>query len=193
MCCTDTSKLGFQVEEEREAWGLHTVRPSGSALMVPGDAWGQGSEPQLTDIYLIRGCVCTCVHPCSCTFTLSMCLSLVACLLALHAGSRAVLNGSSPFSMLLSLPLSLWRSGPLGKAPHSPAGLGIFLSSAGLVGVPLASGLSQITGYIDAVAQVVWLLGSPGPGLTHRASSSFCPGLICSHRSVLSIILLYTW
>lgn len=165
VCWTDRSKLGFQVEEEREAQGLHVVRRSGRPLMVPGDTWGQGSEPQLTDTYLIRVCVCTCVHPCPCTFTLSMCLSLVACLLALHAGSRVVLNGSSLFSMLLLLPLSLWRSGSLGKAPHSSAGLGMFLSSAGLVRVSLASGLSVIIGYIDAVTQVVWLLGFPGPGL----------------------------
>lgn len=40
--CTDTSEPGFQVEREREAWVLCTIRPSGQALILPGDAWGQG-------------------------------------------------------------------------------------------------------------------------------------------------------
>lgn len=35
-----------------------------------------------------------------------------------------------------------------------PSWAGYFLSSAGLVGVPLDSGLSVITRYIEAVAQV---------------------------------------
>lgn len=45
-------------------------------------------------------------------------VSLVACLLALHAGSKAVLDGSSLFMLL---PLSLWVQG----SPESPAGRGV--------------------------------------------------------------------
>lgn len=65
---------------------------------------------------------------------------------------RAVLDGSSLFSILL--PLSLWGSGPLGKAPHSPAGLGSFSHLRGLEAVQLDSGLSVITSYTEAIAWV---------------------------------------
>lgn len=105
----------------------------------------------MTDTYLIRGVF---VHVCS-SVLLSFHpehASLVACLLALHAGSRAVLGDNSLFSM--TLPPSLWRSSPLGKAPHSPAGLGSLSPLRGSEVVPLDSGLSVTTSYTKAIAQV---------------------------------------
>lgn len=142
----------------------------------------------MTDTCLIRGCVCTCVHLCSCPFTLSMCPSLIACLLALHARSIAVLDGSSLISIVL--PLSPWGSSPLGRAPYSPIGLGSLSLLRGLEAVPLYS-VSVIIGYTKAITHV-WPLGFPWLELTHRASSCFCLGPICSHRSLLSSVLLYT-
>lgn len=79
-------------------------------------------------------------------------VSLVACLLALHAGRRAVLDGSSLFSMLL--PPSLWGSSPLDKALHSPARRDSLSQLKGLEVVPLGSGLSVTTSYTEAIAQV---------------------------------------
>lgn len=48
-------------------------------------------------------------------------------------------------------PLGQWS---FGQGSSLPSWAGYFLSSAGLMGVPLASGLSVITRYIEAVAQV---------------------------------------
>lgn len=116
---THTSEAGFQVEKERG--GMRPGYKSGLQAehrIVPGVAWGQGSEPSLTDTYLIRGCV----HVCS-SVILSFHpehVSVTGCLsLALHAGLR-VLDGSNLSSVLL--PVSVRGSGPVGQAPHPPAG-----------------------------------------------------------------------
>lgn len=51
LCHTNIPEPGFHVEKERAAWGLGTVRPSGRALIFPGDAWEQGvSRNRLTPI-----------------------------------------------------------------------------------------------------------------------------------------------
>lgn len=125
-----------------------------------------------------------CVHVCSSVF-LSIHpehVSVTGCLCPGFAcwQQRAVLDGSSLFSILL--PLSLWGRSPLGKAPHSPARLGSFSPLRGLEAVPLDSGLSRhhCPGRCGH-----WLF--PGR-LPHGAGSCFCWGPLCPHRSLGSSI-----
>lgn len=57
----------------------------------------------------------------------------------------------SHIAVAASEPLGKW---PFGQGSSLCSWAGYFLSSAGLVGVPLDSGLSLITSYIEAIAQV---------------------------------------
>lgn len=117
-------------------------------------------------------------------------VSLVACLLALHAGSRAVLDGSSLFSMLL--PLSLWGSGPLGRASHYPAGLGSFSHLKSSEAVPLNSGLCDHKLYGGCCPGGCGHWVFPGQDLPTElaAASALSPFVL---TNLLSSILLYTW
>lgn len=147
---------------------------------VPGVAWGQRSEPSLTDTYLIRGCV----HVCSSVIlsshpehvSVTGCLSDLACWTQSSPGWQQ--------SVLRVAPVSLWGR-VLWARLLTPSWAGIFSQLQGC-GSPLAS---VITGCIEAVPRWVWpqvFLGQDLP----ESQQLLCPGLICCHRSLWSSILL---
>lgn len=123
-----------------------------------------------------------CVHACS-SVLLSVHpehVSLVACLLASRAGSKAVLDGSSLFFVFL--PLSLWARLPTPQLDWEFLSERLRGSSVGLW--PLCDHKLHRGCCPGGCGPSLFL----GQDLPIELAAAFCPGPVCSHSSLLSNI-----